>query len=495
MFTMLIITLLKILLLTAITVFAMKFIAKTGIAHAIMKLIQAITDSFYSYQTYKVPQFNENHQENQLYRKVQTYLQSLPTMEDTDCTNLLTGAKSNEINFHLDTNQIVADTFLNSRVTWTNSPNTLLLRIRRNDKRLILRPYLQHINTISEEINQRKRELRLYVNKAGNSDNNSIHDRWQSVPFTHPATLDTISMDADVKNRIKSDLEQFTKSKQYYHRLGRVWKRSYLLYGPSGTGKSSFVAAISKLLNFHVYDVDLSKIANDSDLKLLISQTASKSIILIEDLDRFLNNESQKTTSSSSQRSTITLTGLLNFMDGLATSCVEERVMVFTVNSKDAIDSSILRPGRIDVHIHFPLCNFESFKSLANSHLGLKEHKLFQQVEEMMSHCGSILSPAEIGELMLSNRSSPSRALKSVISALQTNSGERGRVVGSGLGHRRGLNGSGHGSGEGESVVCRESVHTVREFRKLYGLLRIRSRKDDPSEVGSVDKVCEGGIY
>ena len=36
-------------------------------------------------------------------------------------------------------------------------------------------------------------------------------------------------MDAELKNKVKSDLDQFLKSKQYYHRLGRVWKRSYLL--------------------------------------------------------------------------------------------------------------------------------------------------------------------------------------------------------------------------------------------------------------------------
>ncbi|KAL9675543.1 hypothetical protein QQ045_003745 [Rhodiola kirilowii] len=475
--------LLKILIFTAIAVLTMRFMATTAIAYAVMKGIQAIVDSFYAYQTYKVPQFNENLQENQLYGKVHFYVQSLPGMEDSDSANLLTGSKSNEINVHLDANQTVNDSFLGSRLTWTNSPNAFHLRIRRSDKRRILRPYLQHIHTVADELDQRKKELRLYINKRGESG----PDRWRSVPFTHPATMDTIAMDVDVKNRVKADLEQFVKSKQYYHRLGRFWRRSYLLYGPSGTGKSSFVAAMAKLLGFHVYDVDLTKIVDDSDLKVLICQTANKSIILVEDLDRFLNPKSE----IEKKTSRVSLTGLLNFMDGLASSCGEERVMVFTVNSKESIDQSVLRPGRIDVHIHFPLCDFSSFKTLASSHLGLKEHKLFQQVEEMIQS-GASLSPAEIGELMISNRSSPTRALKSVITALQTNAGEGGRVGGSG-GHRRQPSGSGHGSehtGEPESLICRESVHTVREFRKLYGLLRMRSRKEDPlsSEHGSVDK-------
>uniref|UniRef100_A0A7N0U6V7 AAA+ ATPase domain-containing protein n=1 Tax=Kalanchoe fedtschenkoi TaxID=63787 RepID=A0A7N0U6V7_KALFE len=473
---MFVILLLKILVLTAVAVLTVKLIVKTAIAFVLVKGMRAVADSFYAHQTYRVPKFNDNLRENELHRKIRVYIESLPAVEDSDSAKLLTGSKPNEISVQLDVNQTVTDSFLGSRLTWTSSPDALILRIRRSDRRRVLRPYLHHIHTIADEIDQRRKELRLFINcGAEGTERESDSGLWRSLPFTHPATMETLSMDGDVKNRVKADLDQFVKSKQYYHRLGRVWKRSYLLYGPSGTGKSSFVAAMAKLLGFDVYDVDLTRIADDADLKLLIAQTANKSIVLVEDLDRFLTS---KTTTK------LSLTGLLNFMDGLASSCGEEKVMVFTVNSKDAIDPAVLRPGRIDVHIHFPLCDFSSFKTLASSHLGVKEHKLFNQVEEMLQS-GASLSPAEIGELMMSNRSSPTRALKSVISALQTNAGERGRVGG----HKRQASGSDL-AGEPESVICRESVHTVREFRKLYGLLRMRSRKEDPhsSDFGSVDK-------
>ncbi|CAN0881649.1 AAA-ATPase At2g46620 [Linum grandiflorum] len=49
-----------------------------------------------------------------------------------------------------------------------------------------------------------------------------------------------------------------------YHRLGRVWKRSYLLYRSSGMGKSSFVAAMKNFLSCDVYEIDLSSGRNDS---------------------------------------------------------------------------------------------------------------------------------------------------------------------------------------------------------------------------------------
>lgn len=438
-----------------------------GLVAVALKKWSRLGDWFQAYQLFKVPEFNENMQDNYLYRKVSVYINSLVALEDSDFTNLFSGKKANEIVLALDPNQTVHDTFLGARVSWTNahanSCRTFVLKIRKKDKRRILRPYLQHIHSVFDEFEQRKREVSLYMNGADG--------RWRSVPFSHPSTLETIAMDSDLKNRVKSDLESFLKSKQYYHRLGRVWKRSFLLYGPSGTGKSSFVAAMAKFLCYDVYDVDLSRVSDDSDLKLLLLQTRNKSVIVVEDLDRFVVD---KTT-------TLSFSGVLNFMDGLLNSCCgDERVMVFTMNTKDHIDPAMLRPGRVDVHIYFPLCDFNAFKTLANSYLGVKDHKLFPQLEEIFQS-GATLSPAEIGEIMIVNRSSPSRALKSVITALQINGDSRSPAK---IGQRsadKPPRPAEEAGDQGGGFLCRESVHTVREFRKLYGFLRMKSSRKSGS--------------
>ncbi|KAI4338010.1 hypothetical protein L6164_016366 [Bauhinia variegata] len=452
-----------------------RFFRKTSILNILKKWWVSFENLFHVYQSFKIPIHNEYFQENQLYRKILIYLNSLPSVEDSDFTNLFSGSKPSEIFLRLDSNQTVHDTFLSAKVSWTNEKtedgkSALILRIKKKDKRRIFRQYFQHILSVVEEIEQRKKEIKLYIN-SGNHENS----RWRSVPFTHPASFDTLAMDSELKNKVKSDLEQFLKSKQYYHRLGRVWKRNYLLYGTSGTGKSSFIAAMARLLCYDVYDVDISKVSDDSDLKMLLMQTTSRSLVVIEDLDRFLAGRS----------TAVSLSGVLNFMDGIVSCCGEERVMVFTMNSKDQIDQTVMRPGRIDVHIQFPLCDFSTFKIMANSYLGVKDHKLFPQVEEVFQ-TGAKLSPAEIGEIMISNRSSPSRAFKTVITALQTNGGDARR------GQRMGESGSGPISeelGEPGGVICRESVHTVREFRKLYGLLRLGSRrKQESTNSGPIDK-------
>jgi chaperone BCS1 len=442
---------------------------RTALIYLLQHWTDWIEDAVHVHQFFKVPEFNDNTRQNQFYSKVSVYLNSLPAIEDSDFTSLLSGKNLNDIVLALNHNQIVCDTFLGARVKWIienekigeeNCRRRFVLKMKRNDKRRILRPYLQHIHTVSDDIEQRRREVKLYMNT--DSDR-----RWRSVPFTHPCTMDTIAMDPDLKTKVKSDLELFLKSKQYYHRLGRVWKRSYLLYGPSGTGKSSFIAAMAKFLGYDVYDIDLSKVSDDSDLKMLLLQTTKKSLIVVEDLDRFL---SKKSTS-------VSLTGLLNFMDGIVNSSSGgEKVMVFTMNSKVEIDQAILRPGRIDVHIYFPLCDFRSFKALANSYLGLKDHKLFPQVEGIFM-TGATMSPAEIGELMIVNRSSPSRALKSVITALQSNGDVRvsaKMMVGCSESDE---------SGDYSGVLIKERTRGVKEFKKLYGLLKIKSSKRfEPSD-------------
>nr|XP_010919325.1 AAA-ATPase At2g46620 [Elaeis guineensis] len=412
-----------------------------------------------AYQYFEIPRYNESSQENPLYRKAAAYVASLPSLEDADAATLCSsGRKPNDFLLHLCPGQSAPDSFLGARLSWSNRPpggGCLVLRVRRQDRTRVLRPYLQHVESVADEIELRRREVRLFTNSGKGP-------RWRSVPFTHPSTLDTVAIDPDLKNRLRADLEAFLKGRAYYHRLGRVWRRSYLLYGPPGTGKSIFVAAMAKFLCYDIYDVDLSRLAADgADLRSLLLQTTPRSVILVEDLDRYLSgNEGE----SSSAR----LTGMLSFMDGVFSCCGEERVMVFTMSGgeggMEGLDPAVLRPGRLDVHIHFPLCDFSAFKTLASSCLGLKDHKLYPQVEEGFQN-GAQLSPAEVGEIMIANRGSPSRAIKSVIGALQqSTNGGGGRK----LSESWSTEGGGGGLGLGKDSM------TMREFRKLYGLIKMK---------------------
>ena len=69
-------------------------------------------------------------------------------------------------------------------------------------------------------------------------------------------------------------------------RTGIPYRRGYLLHGPPGSGKTSFIQAIAASLGFDIYLVNLSlRGMADDKLALLLSQAPSRSIILMEDVD------------------------------------------------------------------------------------------------------------------------------------------------------------------------------------------------------------------
>ena len=95
----------------------------------------------------------------------------------------------------------------------------------------------------------------------------------------------------------------------------------------------------------------------------------------------------------------MTLSGLLNFIDGLWSSCGDERIIVLTSNHKERLDPALLRPGRMDMHIHMSYCTPCGFKTLASNYLGIREHRLFPEIEELIVEVE--VTPAAIAEELM----------------------------------------------------------------------------------------------
>lgn len=118
----------------------------------------------------------------------------------------------------------------------------------------------------------------------------------------------------------------------------------------------------------------------------------------------------------------VTLSGLLNFIDGLWSSCGDERIIVFTTNHKDRLDPALLRPGRMDVHIHMSYCTPCGFRMLASNYLGITEHSLFCNIEQLVETLK--VTPAEIGEQLLKIEE-PETSLRGLIEFLERKKEER----------------------------------------------------------------------
>lgn len=97
----------------------------------------------------------------------------------------------------------------------------------------------------------------------------------------------------------------------------------------------------------------------------------------------------------------MTLSGLLNFIDGLWSSCGDERVIVFTTNHKDRLDPALLRPGRMDMHINMSYCTSNGFKILVSNYLDVagKQHHLCGEIESLVDSME--VTPAVIAEELM----------------------------------------------------------------------------------------------
>ncbi|KAK1317898.1 hypothetical protein QJS10_CPA05g02383 [Acorus calamus] len=381
---------------------------------------------------------------NELFDAAQSYLSSR-CFSSASVIRLSKPKNSRNLTFSMDANQKLIDSFNGVTVRWTfrcierksgsgyagfvrsQDHRFFELSFHRKHKDVIHKDYLPHVMEQAELIKLKNRERRLYTNRSAEDDGRL----WSAVPFNHPSTFDAIAIDPSLKEDIKADLTKFVNRREYYSRVGRAWKRGYLLYGPPGTGKTSLIAAIANFLEFDVYDLELTAVTSNSQLRKLLISTSSKSVIVVEDIDCTLDLSERKKSSAeeeaenpppppqeeernnrrgrrrqsglSGSYSTVSLSGVLNFVDGLWSSCGGERLIVFTTNHVEKLDPALLRPGRMDRKIHLSFCEVEAFKALARNYLCVAceegEEGLMREVEELLPKAK--MTPADVAEVFM----------------------------------------------------------------------------------------------
>ncbi|XP_062179572.1 AAA-ATPase At3g50940-like [Phragmites australis] len=270
-------------------------------------------------------------------------------------------------------------------------------------KEKALNSYLPFVVAIAKAIEDQHRNLKMHMVE---------YDAWTAVDLRHPSTFDTLAMDHKLKQSVVDDLERFVRRKDYYKRIGRAWKRGYLLYGPPGTGKSSLIAAMANYLKFDIYDLELTEVKCNSDLRRLLIGMSNRSILVVEDIDCGIElqqreeGEKRAKPSHAGEESDnkVTLSGLLNLVDGLWSTSGEERIIVFTTNYRERLDPALLRPGRMDMHIHMGYCTPESFRILARNYHSVENHAMYPEIEQLMKEV--MVSPAEVAEVLMRNDNS-----------------------------------------------------------------------------------------
>uniref|UniRef100_A0ACD5XW68 Uncharacterized protein n=1 Tax=Avena sativa TaxID=4498 RepID=A0ACD5XW68_AVESA len=432
---------------------------------AVARLLGRLTRGFSPYCYFDVTE-TDGMSNNEIYDAVQLYLSSTAAPSSGARLSLTRPHNATSFTFGLAASDRVVDAFRGAAVTWEHvvaprqSPGfswrplpdekrRFTLRIRRGDRDKLLPAYLDHILASAQEIRRRSQDRLLYTNARGGAmDARGLP--WDPVPFKHPSTFDTLAMDPERKESIKADLRDFADGSAFYERTGRAWKRGYLLYGPPGTGKSSMIAAMANFLGYDVYDLELTEVSSNAELRKLLMKTTSKSIIVIEDIDCSvdLTNRAalppaptkprpsmdgtvdQDAAGAASGRS-ITLSGLLNFTDGLWSCCGSERIFVFTTNHIEKLDPALLRSGRMDMHVFMSYCSFPALKILLKNYLCFQGDADDDCGAEVMSGLeewidAAEITPADVSEVLIKNRRNGKRqAMEELLDTIKARAEKR----------------------------------------------------------------------
>ncbi|KAF8911979.1 BCS1 N terminal-domain-containing protein [Gymnopilus junonius] len=178
-----------------------------------------------------------------------------------------------------------------------------------------------------------------------------IHTAWgiEWRPFGQPRVkrpVQSVVLAPGIAENIESDIKSFLDRRQWYADRGIPYRRGYLLHGPPGSGKTSFIQALAGSFSYDICLLNLSErgLADDK-LFHLMSNAPERSFILIEDIDAAFNKRVQ--TTEDGYQSSVTFSGFLNALDGVASG--EERIIFMTTNHVERLDPALIRPGRVDL--------------------------------------------------------------------------------------------------------------------------------------------------
>lgn len=160
----------------------------------------------------------------------------------------------------------------------------------------------------------------------------------------------------DLKDTIQLDVIDALNEKERYAEYGLTIPNGMLLYGPPGCGKTFFAERMAEEIGFNFYQLKPSDIqskfinASQENIKNIFDEARENapSIIFIDELDAVVPNRDN---SSVNHMNTSAVNEFLAQMN----NCGEDGIFTIgATNRPNAIDSAILRAGRLDKVIYLP---------------------------------------------------------------------------------------------------------------------------------------------
>ena len=223
------------------------------------------------------------------------------------------------------------------------------------------------------------------------------HLLYTKTKFTTNRTFENVFFEE--RDRVRQRTQFFLENRGWYDKKGIPYTLGFLFYGPPGCGKTSTVKAIANEGRRHIINVQLSEIKTKAQLQHLFFNDeihvyngvntekytipVSERLYVIEDIDAMgdtvLRREWKKPVAQKpkteedawldrqkeSEQEQLDLSFLLNLLDG--TLEANGRILVVTTNFPERLDRALVRPGRIDMMVHFRKCTRAVLQEMASA--------------------------------------------------------------------------------------------------------------------------------
>lgn len=260
----------------------------------------------------------------------------------------------------------------NNQYNNNNTQSDFLIFFKSKAPIQIIREFIDQV-TNENYVHENKNMINAYYIKSIKQEkNNEVY--WVNINIATNKELKYVYVSDDVKLQFCDRIKDFVENETYYKERGLPYKKSFLLYGPPGCGKTSLLKAISVEYNLPVFIFNLGSLDNENLISLLFEinnylKKSERYIVLLEDFDRILEKiqkNNQDRYYDESHKNNLTMDCLLNFLDGIDESY--GRITLITANDISSImnNDALCRPGRIDHMVKLEFCNNDQVQKISN---------------------------------------------------------------------------------------------------------------------------------
>lgn len=179
--------------------------------------------------------------------------------------------------------------------------------------------------------------------------------------------LDSVFIAAGTKEIVYKEFAEFETLRSWRVAHGLRHKRTILLEGPPGTGKSSWVLALASHFDWTLVSVSMENVnANTLRAALMEDSGNRPKVVLLEDVDynsAFWNRkkiEEMELSGNRQHSQSLRQGDLLNLLDGV--NGINNTIVIMTTNRPEILEPTVTRAGRVDLRVHIPPFDAECTK-------------------------------------------------------------------------------------------------------------------------------------